>query len=265
MFEVWLAKWDLVPDGVPIVTPTSRLLPVRQGKVTAMLKLACHQEEARGNRLMVWWNGVGVARVLAAEGDALLMERAADPDRLAAMARTGQDDEAIGVLCAVAGRLHAHRAPAPPELVGLEEWFAALAPAARTQGGLLQAAADTARALLDNQREIVALHGDLHHRNVLNFHGRGWLAIDPKGLLGERTFDHVNMLRNPDLPTMTAPGRFSRQARLVAGAAALDHQRLLRWTLAFAGLSASWHLEQGGDPEPDLTLAQLALAELGEG
>jgi streptomycin 6-kinase len=40
--------------------------------------------------------------------------------------------------------------------------------------------------LLTTQREKVVLHGDMHHGNVLNFGSRGWLAIDPKGLIGER-------------------------------------------------------------------------------
>lgn len=33
---------------------------------------------------------------------------------------------------------------------------------------------------------MVTLHGDLHHGNVLDFGASGWLAIDPKGLKGER-------------------------------------------------------------------------------
>ena len=265
MFEALLAKWNLVADGAPIVTPTSRLLPVRRGGKAAMLKVACHREEARGNRLMVWWQESGVAKVLAAADDALLMERAAEPERLAEMARRGRDDEATYVLCAVAGRLHARVASAAPDLIRLEDWFAGLMPAAAAHGGLLQAAADAARTLLGSQREIAPLHGDLHHGNVLHFAGRGWLAIDPKGLLGERTFDHVNMLRNPDPATMMAPGRFSRQASLIAEAAALDRGRLLRWSLAFAGLSAAWCLEEGDDPETDLAFARLAATELGEG
>ena len=28
MFELYLHRWDLVPDGEPIVTPTAQLLPV---------------------------------------------------------------------------------------------------------------------------------------------------------------------------------------------------------------------------------------------
>ena len=71
---------------------------------------------------------------------------------------------------------------------------------------------------------------------MLDAEARGWIAIDPKGLLGERTFDFVNILRNPDAATALAPGRFDRQVEVLAEAAALDRHRLLKWTLALAGL-----------------------------
>ena len=106
--------------------------------------------------------------------------------------------------------------------------------------------------------------GDIHHGNVLDAGARGWLAIDPKGLLGERTFDFVNILRNPDAATALAPGRFDRQVDLLADTAALDRQRLLKWTLAFAGLSASWHLADGEPADLDLAVAGLAAAALGD-
>ncbi len=76
MFDKYLARWQLTPEGQPIITPTSQLLPVRAGDVSAILKIAVHEEEKRGNLLMSWWAGRGAAPVLAQDTDALLMERA---------------------------------------------------------------------------------------------------------------------------------------------------------------------------------------------
>jgi streptomycin 6-kinase len=45
----------LLPDGEPIRTHSSRLLPVRQYGVAAMLKVAQEPEEKFGAQLMVWW------------------------------------------------------------------------------------------------------------------------------------------------------------------------------------------------------------------
>lgn len=40
------------------------------------------------------------------------------------------------------------------------------------------------------------LHSDLHHENILSSE-RGWLAIDPKGVLGKREFEVTAFMRNP--------------------------------------------------------------------
>src|SRR5690606_25597285 len=94
-------------------------------------------------------------------------------------------------------------------------------------------AATTAERLLANQRDRVVLHGDLHHDNVLDFGDRGWLAIDPKGLHGERTFDYVNLLRNPEDQTELAVARLAGRVELIAKIATVDITSLLEWTLAF--------------------------------
>ena len=107
--------------------------------------------------------------------------------------------------------------------------------------------------MLATTRDVV-LHGDLHHDNVLDFGERGWLAIDPT-YLGERGFDFANIFTNPDLadparPVATGPDRFARRLEVVAEAAELDRPRLLRWILAWTGLSAAWFWEtmtRGGD------------------
>ncbi|HEX2891847.1 aminoglycoside phosphotransferase family protein [Vineibacter terrae] len=258
----YLARWDLVPDGAPIVTPGSRLLPVRQGATPAMLKIALADEERAGARLMAWWDGDGAARVLAQDDDAILLERAQGSQSLAALARGGQDDAACRILCQAAARLHGPRARPLPDLVPLAWWFRGLAPAAAQHGGILARAAAAADALLAAPQDVVVLHGDIHHGNVLDFGPRGWLAIDPKGLQGERGFDYANLFCNPDARTALAPGRFRRRVAVVATAAGLDRERLLRWILAWAGLSSAWLMADGEDPAMRLEVATLAAAEL---
>jgi len=266
MFDDYLARWGLTSDGLPITTPSSFLLPVRRDDGTpAMLKIAVEAEERWGSGLIVWWDGEGAARVLAYEGDALLLERALGKASLVEMARCGRDDEATRIICAVATRLHAtENRPAPPSLRPLSRWFEVLEPAASTHGGVLRRAADAARELLAEPRDISVLHGDIHHANVLDFGERGWLAIDPKRLVGERGFDFANIFCNPDREIATAPGRLARQSHVVAEAAAMDRVRLLKWILAYSGLSAAWSLGAGEDYRValSLTVAEVAASEL---
>jgi streptomycin 6-kinase len=147
-------------------------------------------------------------------------------------------------------------------LVPLTHWFEPLYQAADAHGAILRVSAAAASNLLKTQREIVGLHGDMHHGNVHNFGSRGWLAIDPKGLIAERYFDYANILCNPDEETATAPGRLTRQASVIAEAAHLDRNRLLGWIVAWAGLSAAFSLYDGLPPEGALKFAELAAAGL---
>jgi len=257
------SQWQLIADGKPFRTSASWLWSVQYQGKPAMLKLASTAEERRGGLLMAWWDGDGAARVLAQDEDALLLERAMGTASLAEMARHGGDDEASRILCAVVARLHGKRDCPPPGLIPLSRWFEPLEPAAAAHGGVLRNAAAMARELLATPQDVVALHGDIHHDNVLDFGSRGWLAIDPKGLVGERGFDYANLFCNPDPQTATTPGRLLRQVAVVAEAAGLDRERLLQWILAWAGLSAAFMLEDGDEPDSRLAVANLALAELG--
>lgn len=264
-FDPYLSRWNLVSDGEPIATHSSDLLPVRQNGAPAMLKIAREAEERRGPLLMEWWDGDGAARVLAHDDPALLLERAMGHRSLLAMAHNGQDDAASRILCDVAAKLHAPRGKPYPDLIPLPVWFAELWPAAIKHRGVLRQAAAVATELLAQPREVGVLHGDLHHSNVLDFEARGWLAIDPKRLLGERGFDFANIICNPDVKMTKDPARFSRQVQVVAEAARLERPRLLRWILAYAGLSAAWILGDGDDASVDLTCAELAAAEIAKG
>jgi streptomycin 6-kinase len=268
MFDGYLAEWGLVPDGDPIATHSSRLLPVRQAGVAAMLKVAVEAEEKFGCVLMTWWDGQGAARVLDQRGDAILLERAEGRRSLSDMARNGRDDEATRIICATVAKLHAPRAKPRPDLVPLPQWFQELAPAAAIHGGVFTTSAKLAHALLADPRDVGVLHGDIHHDNVLDFGERGWLAVDPKRLLGERAFDYANLFCNPDLadpahPVATAPGRFARRLEIVSDVAGLEPQRLLQWIVAWCGLSAAWYLSDRQPAEIDLKIAEFALAELG--
>jgi len=106
------------------------------------------------------------------------------------------------------------------------------------------------------------LHGDVHHDNFLDFEEQGWLAIDPKWIYGERGFDYANIFCNPDFDSATPPHRFLRRLQLVTDATGLERRRLLQWTLAWAGLSAIWFLEDNMAADIDLAIAGLVIAEL---
>lgn len=266
VFSPWLTRWNLEPDGTPIRTPGSHLLPVLQHGEPAMLKLPDGDHERLGYLPLDYWAGNGAARLLARSdnGEAMLMERATGSRSLAAMARSGAagDDEATAILCDAIAALQKPRGSAPSGLIPLEVWFEDLFSMTQEHGGILTRSAAAATELLPAQREIVPLHADLHHDNVLDFGARGWLAIDPKCVIGDRAFEYTILFCDPDLadpepPVATLPGRFERRLEIVLAKSGLERRRLLMWILARCGLSTAWFL---GDADP-LAEINLAVAE----
>lgn len=267
MFEPYIDRWSLIADGKPIITHSSHLLPVIWRDKPAMLKVALNIDEKFGNRVLRWWDGDGAAYVYQHDENAALLERATGPGSLLTMAKNGGDDEASRIMCRTAAKLHAPRlAELPADLVPLDRWFHELEPAARTHGGMLATCAEVARSLLADQRDLTVLHGDIHHQNILDFGPRGWLAIDPKRVCGERGYDFANTFCNPDLTFATAPGRLQKQLPIVCAEAVLEPKRLLQWIVAYAGLSAAWFLSDddttNAEADSTVAVARIALAEL---
>ena len=136
-FNKYITQWQLTPDGDPLITPGSKLLPVHYKGMPAMLKIVIATEVLYGAHLMLWWNGQGAANILAFDDHAYLMERAAGNNSLVTMAKQNQDDEASRIICSVVTQLHAQRnKPPPTTLVPLSNWFQALDFAAAQQGDI---------------------------------------------------------------------------------------------------------------------------------
>jgi streptomycin 6-kinase len=246
--QAHLAAWRLQADGALITTRSSWVLPVRRDGA-AMLKVARIPDERHGYALIQWWEGQGAAQVLDGGPDALLLEKGSRS--LATLAWSGADDRATEILCTTAARLHAQRRTAFPDLHPIETWFQPLLEFSDPPDWLRKSAG-IAHALLSTQQSILPLHGDLHHDNVLDFGAGGWKAIDPHGLLGARAFDYANIFTNPDLsdparPLAVLPRRLEARLAVVTRAAGIEPALLLRWIVAWTGLSAAWFLGDGDE------------------
>jgi len=263
-FASYVRLWNLAPDGVPIETHSSWLLPVKRDCMAVMLKVAKpSSDECNAAALLRYFDGHGAVRLFEAQGRALLLERV-DGQSLMAMATNGGDAPAAEILAETVRKLHARRSgPIPDCLTPLQQWFSSLYDRANVLP-ILARCADVARDLIANEREVVPLHGDLHHDNVLDASTRGWLAIDPKALIGERAYEIANLLGNPwphgDI--VHRPERMRRLAVLYAAALGLDVDRILAFAFAHAGLAASWDMQDGGDPTYRLRCAEVLEAAI---
>jgi streptomycin 6-kinase len=258
--EQYLHLWNLEADGTQIETPSSWLLPVRHGDGAAFLKvMKSASDEGNAAAFLRYVAGDGAVRLLAADDHALLLERATGPRSLKTMAISGEDVGAAEILAQTVAKLHAPRGPPLPDgLYPLRDWFSSLF-AREAQHPLLRRCAAIARALLGSEREVLPLHGDLHHDNVLDGGERGWLAVDPKGVIGERTYEVANLLGNPwpHGEIVHDADRLQRLAALYAARLGLDVRRVIAFAFAHAGLAASWHMDDGGDPAYRLKCAEV--------
>ena len=239
-------------------TNTSHVYKVNIEKEVVILKLLKAigaVDEKNAGAALRYFSGQGAIKVLKYDSQALLLEYA-DGSNLKHLVQEGQDSQATEIIAEVLNKLHRQPSPIPTEMfTSLETWFRSLFKKSQTDkekgtASFYTEAAIIAQNLLNEPREICILHGDIHHENVINSSKRGWLAIDPKGLYGERTFDVANTLCNPsgmeDL--VVNEDRLLRNAEILSRALKLDMQRLLKFTFAYTALSASWSLEDEQNP-----------------
>ncbi len=260
-----LRRWNLVPDGVEIATPSARLLPVRRDGAPAMLKvMSAASDEAHAAEALRHFTGHNVVAVLEEDDGAMLLERAVPGTPLTEWVAAGRDDEATAIIAGLAESLD--RDEAPPGWPTLEEWGEAFR-RQRARGGhpvlppaMLDRAEALWRDLCASQDRRCLLHGDLHHDNVLR-DGDRWLVVDPKGVVGEPAFEVVTALGNPVRlwPLAADAARMARRVAIFSERLGLDRERVAAWTFAHRVLSACWTIEDG-NPDLDATRS-LAVAE----
>ena len=107
----------------------------------------------------------------------------------------------------------------------------------------------------------VLLHGDLQHENILAAERAPWIAIDPKGVIGEPAYETGALLRNRLPNLLDAPQAvrvLTRRIDQLSEMLDLQRSRVRDWAMAQAVLSIWWTIEDGGSISQD----QLTCAEL---
>lgn len=246
-------RWGCVPDGAVLHGGVGLVVPVRRETGdAAVLKVSFpHPGNVHEPDAFVAWAGRG-AVVLHERDDerfAMLLERV----RSSPLAEVECDDE----VARVAGRLSRRLAvPAPPGLPRLREqvdaWEDELRGAARMLSGSLSpravdAAVATVRELGRDQPDLL-VHGDLNARNILRADREPWLAVDPKGCVGDPAYDGGALLKSRALRLLDADdlrGAVHRFLGVFADAAELERERVRRWAQLHAVQAAIWGRRHG--------------------
>jgi streptomycin 6-kinase len=228
---------------------------VRTDGSPAVLKVGVPEEESRtGIAFLRLCNGDGAVCLLEADAEycALLMERALPGSPLT---RLDDDDEATEIAAEVMRALW-RPVPATHSFILVERRLRAFARVREMHGGgagplpewMLSRAEGLAVELLASAPYERVLHGDLHHDNIVAAQRAPWLAIDPKGIVGDPGFETGALMNNPygRMETWKAPARqFAHRAAILAERLGYPRERILAWTYTQAVLSASWEVLAG--------------------
>ena len=216
----------------------------------------CRVHRNAGDRLaadvLEAFGGRGVVRVLERQAEAVLLERLEPGTPLSALVVNGEDDEATRILARTILQMRADSVPdGVPAAADLGVSFARYLEAGdrRLPAPLVRAAGRVYSDLCASQSRVRLLHGDLHHDNVLFDARRGWVAIDPKGVVAEVEYEIGAALRNPvDRPDLFGnPRVFGRRVDCFARELTANRERIKRWAFSTAVLAAIWTIEDRDD------------------
>ncbi|MDQ3992539.1 MAG: phosphotransferase [Actinomycetota bacterium] len=217
-------EWALTLGPPFTLSRYSYVAPAGDDAVLKVTPPEDDESNEEGDALALW-EGEGAVRLLRRDGErrALLVERARPGNDIAEL----REDEATAIAVDIGLRLW-RPAAEPFRWIGdhVPRWL----DNAERNGGARRDLMPLARELyatLDVGRETL-VHGDFHHQNLLRSE-RGYLAIDPKPMLGEPEYDVPSFLWNP-LPCRLRVEHL--ECRLAAFAAAgLDEERIRKWTV----------------------------------
>lgn len=243
-------------------------LPLGEGGV--LLKIGVPRDELSSEMAaLTLFNGEGACWLLECDVEKgfFLLERLRPGTMLSELE---DDDERTHIAVDVMQKLwrpapSQEQTPAFQKFIRLSDWFDGLKRIRpQFEGGtgifpkeILERVEAYLPELFDEEHCLI--HGDFHHYNILKSE-RGWLAIDPKGVIGPVGYEIGPLMLNPWIKPMDWI-RFEVQAKrrvdILHERLGWRRERILQWTLAHAILSAWWDYEDGMDWEYALTCAKI--------
>jgi streptomycin 6-kinase len=262
-------RWSLVVDPpFPGISYNFVSPAYMKDNTPAVLKIGVPNPELTSEiAALRHFDGKGAVKLLEADPEvgALLLESIEPGNPLLDL---NDDERATSIAAQVMNKLH-QSPPTNGAFPTITDWGRGLKRLRSTFNGgsgpfpgqLVDRAERLLEELAASQGEQILLHADLHHWNILASQRSEWLAIDPKGLLGEREYEVGAWLRNPIPSLLDWPQNqhvLRRRIDQFANILGFDRQRMLCWSQYQAVLSAWWSYEEANPNWKQM----LAIAEL---
>ncbi len=237
-----LAKlWNL-SELIPISTsPYTSIFSALQNTRPVILKIS--EDAQQESQILKLYQNYGAIEVLETNNNAMLLEQAFPGTSLKSYFPT-REAEAIKIVCNVMQKLHKAPIPSGANLPHLKDRLKALDNASVPH---IEKARNVRDSLLATTTSNVLLHGDLHHDNIL-MHGDDWIVIDPKGFIGDATYEPACFIHNPipELLSMNNADEIIRmRIKAFAHELSIDEKRIADWCFVVAVLAHVWAIEDG--------------------
>jgi streptomycin 6-kinase len=217
------------------------------------------------------YDGRGIARLVEADvrEGVLLIERLRPGSMLLGL----DDEQATRIAASVLTALW-RPPPADHAFPTVAQWAAGLTRLRQTfdgdtgpfPGPLVTLAEGLYAQMAESPSEPVLLHGDFHHFNILTATREPWLAIDPKGVVGEPAYELGPFLLNqlPDSRSTSGEAQaiLARRIHQLSAELAIPRPRIIAAATAHAVLSAWWTYEDHGHPGEEALATAALLARL---
>lgn len=233
---------------------------IQNKKIPVVLKISCDEQLLLSEyHALKHFDGKGAVQILDInqEYNALLLERAMPGEHL--KIHSESLEETIAIYTHVVKQLASKPLPINYNYKHVSDWLKAFdkITTAHFEQRFIDKALQLRTMLLSTAHHEYLCHGDLHLENIINSDSN-WLAIDPKGIVGEMAleaaaFDLISaeeVHRESDIASLIL-----YRVKLLATSLDLDLNRLLSWIFVRIILSAQWFIEDKGDPSFMISLA----------
>lgn len=239
-------------------------------KSKVILKISMPNPEfINEQKALLYYNGIGCVKLLDYDLDnyGLLLEYITPGNSLKPFF-PDKEEESIIIAAEVIKKLHGkkidHEVSNFPKLADWLDLFNYFADRRISQLHIVKAK-EISADLIKSQTDLYLLHGDLHHENILK-QTNSWIAIDPKGVVGEFAYEMGAFIRNPFellVKQKNVKEIIQNRYTLFSELLNIEQEKIANWTYVQAVLAACWSIQDKSKSYQELIKLVDLIAEIG--
>ncbi|MBD3273474.1 phosphotransferase [Candidatus Dependentiae bacterium] len=158
-----------------------------------------------------------------------------------------QDEKATKIICDIIKNLHSISISNLENFPNIFDWLKILDKNLNLPKKYLIRARELKDYFFSKTLRQVLLHGDLHYDNILWDEHEGWVAIDPKGVLGNPIIEVASAIYNP-IPELLKQNNVKdiilNRINLISNSLNLSCEEIIRATYLKVVLSTCWAVDE---------------------